>query len=97
MEKKDLIIVSAISLVDRDGRILISKRSENKFMPGYWEFPGGKIKSNEKPFLALKRELGEELGIDVKDAVSLVQINHDYTDRRVCLDVWVVQLSLIHI
>ena len=49
MEKKDLIIVSAISLVDRDGRILISKRSENKFMPGYWEFPGGKLEGGETP------------------------------------------------
>ena len=74
-----------------EDKVLISKRTKKQHLGGYWEFPGGKIKSNEKPFLALKRELGEELGIDVKDAVSLVQINHDYTDRRVCLDVWVVQ------
>ena len=55
MEKKDLIIVSAISLVDRDGRILISKRSENKFVPGYWEFPGGKLEEGETSWTVLNK------------------------------------------
>ena len=67
MEKKDLIIVSAISLVDRDGRILISKRSENKFMPGYWEFPGGKLEEGETPGQCLIREIKEEINIDLEN------------------------------
>ena len=67
MEKKDLIIVSAISLVDRDGRILISKRSENKFMPGYWEFPGGKLEGGETPEQCLIREIKEEINIDLEN------------------------------
>ena len=90
MNSRIHVVVGIIFDANKD-KVLISKRTKKQHLGGYWEFPGGKIKSNEKPFLALKRELGEELGIDVKDAVSLVQINHDYTDRRVCLDVWVVQ------
>jgi len=66
MEKKDLIIVSAIILVDRDGRILISKRPENKFMPGYWEFPGGKLEEGENPEQCLIREIKEEINLDLE-------------------------------
>jgi 8-oxo-dGTP diphosphatase len=58
------MLVSAVALIDRDGRVLIAQRPEGKSMAGLWEFPGGKIEIWETPEVALIRELQEELGID---------------------------------
>ncbi len=58
------VLVSAVALVDVDGRVLLAQRPEGKSMAGLWEFPGGKVEPGETPELALIRELQEELGID---------------------------------
>ena len=60
----DMLLVSAVALIDRDGRVLLAQRPEGKTMAGLWEFPGGKIKPGETPETALIRELDEELGIN---------------------------------
>lgn len=59
-----LIHVSAVALVDADGRVLLAQRPNGKFQSGLWEFPGGKIEIGETPEQALIRELQEELAID---------------------------------
>ncbi len=59
-----LLLVSAVALIDRDGRVLLAQRPEGKSMAGLWEFPGGKVEPGETPEAALIRELHEELGID---------------------------------
>lgn len=58
------VLVSAVALIDVDGRILLGQRPEGKAMAGLWEFPGGKVEEGETPEAALIRELQEELGID---------------------------------
>lgn len=58
------VLVSAVALIDRDGRVLLAQRPEGKSMAGLWEFPGGKIEPGETPEAALIRELEEELGIN---------------------------------
>ena len=58
------LLVSAVALVDADGRVLLAQRPEGKSMAGLWEFPGGKVEPGETPEEALVRELQEELGID---------------------------------
>ena len=58
------VLVSAVALVDVDGRVLLAQRPEGKAMAGLWEFPGGKVEPGETPENALIRELNEELGID---------------------------------
>lgn len=63
-----IIIVSAVALVDKDGRVLLAQRPEGKSMAGLWEFPGGKVETGETPETALIRELHEELGIETWDS-----------------------------
>ncbi|XDA98185.1 8-oxo-dGTP diphosphatase MutT [Sulfitobacter sp. LCG007] len=58
------VLVSAVLLIDVDGRVLLAQRPEGKSMAGLWEFPGGKVEPGETPEAALIRELEEELGIN---------------------------------
>jgi 8-oxo-dGTP diphosphatase len=60
-----IVLVSAVALVDADGRVLLAQRPAGKPLAGLWEFPGGKVSPGETPETALIRELAEELGIDV--------------------------------
>ena len=59
-----LLLVAAVALIDRDGRVLLAQRPAGKEMAGLWEFPGGKVEEGETPEAALMRELREELGIE---------------------------------
>ncbi|MZQ89598.1 NUDIX domain-containing protein [Frigidibacter albus] len=59
-----VVLVSAVALIDADGRVLLAQRPQGKSMAGLWEFPGGKVEPGETPEAALIRELHEELGID---------------------------------
>jgi 8-oxo-dGTP diphosphatase len=58
------VLVSAVALIDAEGRVLLAQRPDGKAMAGLWEFPGGKVEPGETPEAALIRELQEELGID---------------------------------
>ncbi len=75
-----IIHVSAVALIDTDGRILLAQRPEGKSMAGLWEFPGGKVESGESPEVALIRELQEELGIDTWESclAPLTFASHAY-------------------
>ncbi len=61
-----LLLVSAVALIDPEGRVLLAQRPDGKSMAGLWEFPGGKVEPGETPEAALIRELREELGIDTQ-------------------------------
>lgn len=63
--ERPMLLVAACALIDRDGRVLLTRRPEGKRLAGLWEFPGGKLDDGETPEVALIRELREELGIDV--------------------------------
>jgi 8-oxo-dGTP diphosphatase len=84
------IDVAAGVLFDAQHRVLITQRPAGKHQAGWWEFPGGKVRSIETPRQALERELLEELGIEVRRAAVLVTYSHDYPDRTVNLHVWEV-------
>lgn len=75
-------------IFNSSGKVLIANRPPQKYLPGLWEFPGGKVEDSETVLQALIRELQEELGIDVQTAEEFTQIDHTYPDRIVLLDVW---------
>jgi 8-oxo-dGTP diphosphatase len=77
-----LVLVSAVALIDADGRVLIAQRPPGKSMAGLWEFPGGKVEPGETPEAALIRELHEELGIDTQASclAPLTFASHAYDD-----------------
>ena len=74
------VLVSAVCLIDRDGRVLLAQRPEGKSMAGLWEFPGGKVEDGETPEVALIRELEEELGINTWESclAPLTFASHSY-------------------
>jgi 8-oxo-dGTP diphosphatase len=74
------VLVSAVALIDVDGRVLLGQRPEGKSMAGLWEFPGGKVETGETPEAALVRELNEELGIDTWESclAPLTFASHSY-------------------
>ena len=74
------LLVSAVALIDADGRVLLAQRPEGKSLAGLWEFPGGKVEPGETPEVALIRELKEELGIDTHASclAPLTFASHSY-------------------
>lgn len=75
---------------DARGRILLTRRTETRDMPGLWEFPGGKRETGESSEQALARELHEELGIDADVGDWLMEVPQRYPDKRLRLEVrWI--------
>ncbi len=70
-----------------EGQILIDLRPQDGVMGGLWEFPGGKIEPGETIEECIKREIDEELAIDIEVGEHLITIDHDYTELRVTLTV----------
>jgi 8-oxo-dGTP diphosphatase len=85
-----VILVSAVALIDPDGRVLLARRPEGKAMAGLWEFPGGKVEPGETPEAALIRELHEELGIDTWASclAPLTFASHSYPDFHLLMPVF---------
>lgn len=86
--------VSAVALVDVDGRVLLAQRPAGKSMAGLWEFPGGKVKDGETPEAALIRELSEELAIDITASclAPLSFASHSYDDFHLLMPVFVCRV-----
>ena len=82
--------VAAGILCDSVGRVLIAERLGGGPFNGLWEFPGGKIASGETSLQALSRELAEELGIEVTACASFMNLRHEYDDRTVTIEFFIV-------
>jgi 8-oxo-dGTP diphosphatase len=82
--------VAVAVILDRQLKILLTRRAADAHQGGLWEFPGGKVEAGESVFAALARELKEELDIVPLHSSPLLQVRHDYPDRVVVLDVHVV-------
>ena len=75
----------AAGLVFRSGQLLITQRHADAHLGGLWEFPGGKREPGETFAQCLRRELREELGIEVEVGALLEELTHEYPEKRVHL------------
>jgi|TARA_B100001758_G_C18404014_1_gene610827 8-oxo-dGTP diphosphatase len=82
--KKIIEVVAAI-ITNENGEILVAKRDSNQPHPGKWEFPGGKLEKNEKEIDGLKRELFEEMNINIDISSYCGEVQHLYDEYFVIL------------
>ena len=87
----DRITVAVAVIVNDHGDVLMTRRHAHAHQGGKWEFPGGKLEQGESVADALARELLEELGIVPVAPQPLLRVSHDYADRAVLLDTWLVE------
>ena len=88
------MLVVAVALVDRDGRVLLARRPEDRPMAGLWEFPGGKVHPDETPETALIRELREEIGVDTETSclAPLTFASHAYEAFHLLMPLYVCRV-----
>ncbi len=92
MSAPNWVVVAAGAILSADRQqVLLAKRRADQHQGDLWEFPGGKIEPNESADLALARELQEEIGITVETSSPLVTVEHEYSDKAVRLDVFLVE------
>lgn len=80
----------AVGVIKSGEQYFLTRRLEGTHQGGKWEFPGGKVENGESVYQALHRELEEEVAIDVLSCIPLITIEHDYGDKQVKLEVFVV-------
>jgi 8-oxo-dGTP diphosphatase len=68
----------ACAIIEKNGTVLATQRSESMSMPLKWEFPGGKIHAGEHPAACLKREVLEELDLEIDVGRALDPVTHHY-------------------
>jgi 8-oxo-dGTP diphosphatase len=84
--KASIRVVAAV--VERNGRYLITQRRPEGVLPLLWEFPGGRVEPGEDDEQALRREMQERLGVDIKVGQHLATSVHDYDGYTVTLVVY---------
>ena len=83
------VIEVAAGLVQREGRYLIARRGPGVHLAGFWEFPGGKREADERLEASLRRELSEELGIQIDVPIPFQVVRHEYAEK-------IVELHFFH-
>lgn len=85
------VAVAAV-IAEKNGQIqvLIAKRNQHQHQGGKWEFPGGKVEQGEQVAEALAREMLEECNLRVISSIPLIKVEHDYGDKKVILDTYIV-------
>lgn len=91
MSTMSVVHVAVAVIVNQNDEILIAKRGSHQHQGNKWEFPGGKVEDNETSQEALRREIFEELGVQIESATQITNITHDYADKKVILDVYLVE------
>ena len=79
------VVEVAAALIENGDSFLIAKRIEGDTFENKWEFPGGKLELDETPFMAIEREIKEELAIDVRAVSHIGTWHHQLIDKEICL------------
>jgi 8-oxo-dGTP diphosphatase len=85
-------IVVAAAVVERDGKVLVTRRPPGVHLSGLWEFPGGKCEAGESLEACLRRELLEELNVEADIGRELLATTHEYPDK--CVEIHFLGCSL---
>ena len=79
----EAVVVVTAAVIERNGRILVTRRQAGVHLEGYWEFPGGKCDPGEPLSECLARELREELAIESRVGEEVFAVTHRYAERSV--------------
>ena len=90
MGKEVIRVVAAV--IEHDGRYLITQRNANAVLPLLWEFPGGRVESDEREVHALIREVKGRIGVEIVVGPKLGEHVHDYTTYQVQLTMYSCKL-----
>ncbi len=82
------LVEVGVALILREGRYLIARRKPHVHMGGLWEFPGGKCEEGECPEECVRREVLEELGVEITPPIYLMRHTHEYVEKTVALIVF---------
>lgn len=80
-----MLIVTCLILVAPDGCVFATRRPLHKSLGGFWEFPGGKVEAGESPEEAIRREIREELHLELGLLEALTPVEHKYDFGRIRL------------
>ena len=83
-------VVVTAAVIEREGRVLVTRRLSGTHLEGLWEFPGGKCEPGESLEACLRRELREELAVDAIIGSELLSTRHAYPERKVELHFFAV-------
>ena len=90
----------AIGIIrNEQGKILVTQRNKDAHLPNVWEFPGGKLEAGESFKQGLRREIHEEVGVNVRQCAKLIDFNYAYEDRELSFQVFtvIVHSNEVHI
>ena len=87
---KTVEVVAAI--IKKEDKIFITRRGYGEFID-MWEFPGGKIEEGESKEEALKREIKEELELDIENLEYLTTVDYDYPNFHLKMDCFICEIS----
>ena len=90
MNNKQTIQVVAAIIFNKNSEVLLASRPNDKIFAGFWEFPGGKIETNETPFAALQRELFEETNLHIQKAHYWQTLTVKRKEHTVAVQFWQV-------
>lgn len=83
-QQEGVHVVAAV--LYRDGEVLIFRRGPGMTGAGHWEFPGGKVEPGEEPEAALRREILEEIGIQIEVEEYIGEVVHQYPSKKIRLN-----------
>lgn len=82
-----------VGIIKRDDRVLIALRPEDAMLGGLWEFPGGKQKKGEEIEKTVRRELREELGVEIAITKPFMKLDHAYSHFKITLHAYLCELK----
>lgn len=90
---KEVHVTAAV--VIQDNKILCVQRNENKYdyISKKWEFAGGKVEEDEQLEETIKREILEELNLNIDVKSFLIQVNHQYPDFKLKMDTFLCEIN----